>query len=177
MVCVHAFLRRECVRAHCLRAHGVDACIHPAPSPWCTGRCFSATTTWRACVHTTCVRAHGVRACTRRAFAHTARACTRHACVHTAIIGVSIQRRLHRVQVAATAPPSSQPAQMLPLPLCAAPLGFTQGPNYPDSRAGRPATVMLQPSHPAPCDRNRALPPPTQALPAAAATASVIWSP
>jgi hypothetical protein len=132
--CVHTAQGVHDACAHttvCLRAHGVDACIHPARSPWCIGRCFSATTAWRARVHTACTRAYGVRACTQRAFAHTARVCTRRACVHTAIIDCA--------QVAATAPLSSQPAQMLPLPLCAAqlslsfhlgsaPLGFTQGP-------------------------------------------------
>jgi hypothetical protein len=122
--CVHT----ACVRAlgvhdacaHttvCLCAHDVGACIHPAPSQWCTGHCFSATTIWRAHVHTGCVRA-------------CVRACTRRACVHTACIRASIQRCCHCAQAAAIALPSSQPAQMLPLPLCAAPLGFTRGPDY-----------------------------------------------
>jgi hypothetical protein len=105
---VHACPRRAlCVlTAVCLCAHGVGACIHPERSPWCTGRCLSASTTWRARVHTVCVRAC-VRACTRCACVHTAcirahgvRACTRRSLVYpssaVSIVCRSLLQRHHR---------------------------------------------------------------------------------
>jgi hypothetical protein len=114
--CVRACTRRAYVRAHCVRhtacvrahgahfacahtaacscAHGVGACIHPAPSPWCTAAQVAASAqpphgvracTRRACVRA-CVRAHGVRA--RRAFVHPSSA--------VAIVRRSLLQRHHR---------------------------------------------------------------------------------
>jgi hypothetical protein len=44
--CVHTACVRAhgtCVHAACVCAHGDHWCIHPAPSPLCEGRCYSAT--------------------------------------------------------------------------------------------------------------------------------------
>jgi hypothetical protein len=40
---VRACTRRACVHTACVCAHGDHWCIHPAPSPSCAGRCYSAT--------------------------------------------------------------------------------------------------------------------------------------
>jgi hypothetical protein len=124
-----AFTRRACVRAHgvrrtrractrrtytrhacvyfacahtavCFCAHG--GCIHPAPAPWCTGRCFSATTKWRARVHTACVCAHSVQSSI-----HPAPSPLHAGCCYSATI---VAARTDAALVGA------------------APLGFTQGP-------------------------------------------------
>jgi hypothetical protein len=97
--CVRASVLTACVRACTVLACTRRGCVHPS-SAWCIGRCFSATTTWRAHVHSTCVRAHGVRSRTRHVRAHCMRVCTRRSLVHpssaVSIVCRSLLQRCHR---------------------------------------------------------------------------------
>jgi hypothetical protein len=142
-----------CMRAHCLRAclHGHSVCAYARRAwPWCVRAHGVRTCTRRACVYTACM----VRTCARRAYVHTSCARTHGMrlsvcltvclCVqlnlshglsdwlHTACV------RAHSA-IAVVRRSASQPARMLPPPLCAAqlspcfylgaaPLGFTHGP-------------------------------------------------